>query len=178
MPVPHDPTWTARFEDLAEELRTHGDPRWEIEHIGSTSIPGMPAKPIIDLAVRVSPGDLDRHASSLEAAGWRFGSSIVSHPVMIRVSGDVREAIAHFFPTDEWEAAAQRILRDWLRTHPADAALYSRAKQDAVLRAEGGESYSAAKTAVIQEIMDRARIARGLPPVQVGDKSPTRGETP
>lgn len=51
--VPYDPLWPVRYEEIAQGIRRCGASDWVIEHIGSTSVPGMPAKPIIDLAVRI-----------------------------------------------------------------------------------------------------------------------------
>lgn len=172
MLVAYDPSWPELFTAAAAQLRSHGDPDWVIEHIGSTAIPGMRSKPIIDLAVRVADAaDFETHRSALERSGWRRGSAVRSHPVMLRERDGVRTHIAHFFTAADWDAVNQRILRDWLLEHPADADRYRHAKCDAVAAAaRGTSSYSAAKTPVIQEILDRARTARGLPRVEVSDK--------
>lgn len=172
MLVQYDPQWPAQFEEIAAELRAHGDPSWTIEHIGSTAVPGMRAKPIIDLAVRTDDAeDFERHRPALEEIGWRRGSSVQSHPVMVFEPDGIRTRIAHFFPASDWETVNQRILRDWLRAHPDDADRYVHAKCDAVAAAARGTStYSAAKTPVIQDLVDRARASRGLPPVPVSDK--------
>lgn len=132
----------------------------------------MRAKPIIDLAVRVRDSDdFEDHSAALEAAGWRLGSAVRTHPVMILEADGIRSAIAHFFTAEEWDAVHQRLLRDWLLAHPEDVARYSHAKCDAVAGAARGTStYNAAKTPVIQEIVDRARAAQGLAPVPVHDK--------
>jgi len=172
MLVPYDPSWPAQFEQAAAGMRDSGDPDWVIEHIGSTAIPGMRAKPVIDMAVRVTDAaEFEQHRASLERDGWHLGSAVRSHPVMIRESDGVRTHIAHFFAAADWDAVNQRILRDWLRAHPDDADRYVHAKCDAVAAAaRGTASYNAAKTPVIQEIVDRARTARGLPVVAVSDK--------
>ena len=172
MLVSYDPKWPAEFEILAEEMRSTADPEWVIEHIGSTAVPGMRAKPIIDLAVRVADlDDFETHRSALESSGWRLGSAVRTHPVMIREADGIRVAIAHFFVAGEWETVHQRVLRDWLREHPEDADLYMHAKCDAVAaEARGRSTYNAAKTPVIQQIVDRARSARGLPSGPVSDK--------
>lgn len=172
MLVAYDPSWPEQFAAAAEHLREHGDSDWVIEHIGSTAIPGMRAKPIIDLAVRIADAaDLERHRHALEDAGWRRGSGVRRHPVMLRERDGTRTHIAHFFTAAEWDAVNQRILRDWLIENPADADRYRHAKCDAVAAAaRGTSSYSAAKGPVIQEIVDRARAARGLPRVEVSDK--------
>ncbi|WP_096713592.1 GrpB family protein [Microbacterium sp. SZ1] len=168
----YDPAWPSLFEALADGIRSVADPEWVIEHIGSTAVPGMRAKPVIDLAIRVRDhDDFERHRPALEDAGWVVGSSVTTHPVIVRESDGIRSAIAHFFTAAEWETVNQRILRDWLRENPADAARYAHAKCDAVAAAaRGSSSYNAAKTPVIQELVDAARRARGLPSVPVSDK--------
>lgn len=172
MLVPYDQSWPSQFEQAAAELRECGDPDWTIEHIGSTAIPGMRAKPVIDIAVRVADAvDFESHRASLELAGWRLGSAVRSHPVMILEQDGERTHIAHFFEASGWDAVNQRILRDWLRAHPDDADRYVHAKCDAVAAAARGTStYNAAKTPVVQDIVDRARSAQGLPLVDVADK--------
>lgn len=170
--APYDPSWASRFELIAAELRAHGDPDWVIEHIGSTAIVGMAAKPVIDVAVRVlDEAEFARHRPALERLGWRVGSGVRSHPVMIFTENGARTRIAHFFAAREWDAVNQRILRDWLRAQPADAARYEQVKRDAAHAAEQGRArYNAAKTGIIQEILVRARTARGLPLVDAYDK--------
>lgn len=170
--VPYDPEWPKQFARAAAELRQLGDSDWLIEHIGSTAVPGIMAKPIIDVAVRIrDQEDFDDHRAGLEAGGWRIGSGVRSHRVMVYEPAGVRTRIAHFFPAADWETVNQRILRDWLLGHPADAARYEEAKLAAADAARlGKSSYNIGKTAVIQEIVDRARAERGLPSVSVYDK--------
>ena len=129
----------------------------------------MAAKPIIDLAVRVVDlGDVPRR---LEPIGW---SSVPggprTHLVLVRHDGMRRTHIAHFFTEDQWDACHQRIFRDWLLEHPEDCQSYVDVKREAAAVATGGRDYTARKTAVIQEIVDRARAARGLPPIDAWDK--------
>lgn len=172
MLVPYDPSWPDRFASAAAQLAAIGGPEWVIEHIGSTAIPGMRAKPVIDLAVRVPDlADVDLHRPALDAAGWVRGSGVRSHPVLLRESGGERTHIAHFFAAADWDAVNQRLLRDWLREHPDDAQRYSRTKCAAVAASARGETtYNAAKAPAIQEIVDRARRSRGLPTVDASDK--------
>ena len=172
MLVTYDPTWPQQFEGIAQQMRAVGNDDWTIEHIGSTAVPGMRAKPIIDVAVRIRDrNDFEQHQAGLERAGWTVGSGVRSHPVMVREADGIRTAIAHFFEASDWDAVNQRLLRDWLLVHPEDADRYQHAKCDAVAAAARGRAtYNAAKTPVIQEIVDRARAAQGLPSVPVSDK--------
>lgn len=168
----HDGTWCLLFAEFAAGLRDAGDESWTVEHIGSTAIPGLAAKPIVDLAVRIEDDeDFERHRPALEAAGWSVGSGVRTHRVMLRESEGVRLAIAHFFPAAEWDTVDQRLFRDWLLGHPRDRDRYEAVKREAAEAAAAGVSaYNAAKTGFIQEIVDRARAALELPSVPVGDK--------
>lgn len=172
MLVAYDPSWPEQFHAAAERLRRSGSQGWVIEHIGSTAVPGMRAKPVIDIAVRVDDlDDFERHRPGLERDGWRLGSAVRTHPVMILESDGIRSHIAHFFPSEGWDAVHQRVLRDWLIEHPDDAERYRRAKCAAVVAAaRGTASYNQAKAPIIQEIVDRARAARGWVRVDVSDK--------
>ncbi|MFB7249523.1 GrpB family protein [Microbacterium sp. NPDC056234] len=172
MLVDYDPAWPGLFQEAAVELRRLGDPEWEIEHIGSTAVPGLKAKPIIDVAVRIlDAAALEPHLHRLEGAGWRIGSGVRTHPVLVFEPEGIRTRIAHFFPQEQWEHANQRLLRDWLLTHPDDAATYEITKIAAAQRAADGDGrYNGGKTAIIQQIVDKARASRGLPAVPVYDK--------
>lgn len=170
--VPHDPRWAALFVAAAAQVRRLGRDDWLVEHIGSTAVPGLPAKPIIDLAVRVRDDeDFLEHVHGLERGGWSLGSAVRSHRVMVLERSGRRTHIAHFFAADRWETCNQRIFRDWLLGHPEDAAEYAAVKTAAAVAARAeGTPYNAAKAAVVQTIMDRARADRGLPVIPVSDK--------
>ncbi|MFE7507502.1 GrpB family protein [Promicromonospora sp. NPDC057488] len=167
----YDARWPATFERAASEL-TKVEPSWIVEHIGSTALPGMAAKPIIDLAVRVgSFADVQARFDSLATYGWlRIARGPQSHLVLVKQQGPRRTHIAHFFTTEQWSTCNQRIFRDWLLTHPQDAARYLEVKRAAADHATDGRDYTARKTAVVQEIVDRARAAQGLPLVDVWEK--------
>lgn len=81
-----------------------------------------------------------------------------------------RTHIAHFFPAEQWAECHQRMFRDWLRAHPEDCDRYAAAKRQAAAGARHGGEYTVAKRAVVNEITNRARAARGLPPVDNWDK--------
>jgi GrpB-like predicted nucleotidyltransferase (UPF0157 family) len=170
--VPYDPSWPDHFRAAAESLKQLGNPQWTVEHIGSTAIPGLSAKPIIDLAVRVEDArDFQRHRPALERDGWRTGSSVRAHDVMLRERDGTRTHIAHFFASAVWGEVNQRLFRDWLLAHPTDALRYQDVKRLAVEDAAAGlGAYNAAKTTIVQELVDRARAERGLPSVSVSDK--------
>jgi GrpB-like predicted nucleotidyltransferase (UPF0157 family) len=169
---PYDPSWRDRFAAAAEDLNRFGNPSWVIEHIGSTAVPGLAAKPVIDIAVCVEDDtDFERHRPGLEGRGWRIGSGVRSHRVMRLERAGTRTHIAHFFDSDGWDEVNQRIFRDWLTTHPDDARRYEEVKRRAAAAAApGNSSYSSAKTEIVQEIVDRARAELGLARCSVSDK--------
>ncbi|MFD6443801.1 GrpB family protein [Promicromonospora sp. NPDC060204] len=168
MLVEYDPRWPESFTLAAAEL-SEIEPSWIVEHIGSTAIPGMAAKPAIDLAVRVgSFTEVEDRFESLASLGWlRIARGPKAHRVLVRQEGPRRTDIAHFFTTEQWETCNQRIFRDWLLAHPQDAARYLDVKRTAAEAATSMPDYTARKTAVVQDIVDRARAARGLPLVDV-----------
>ena len=150
MLVPYDPRWPDLFRSAAADIHELGSSAWVIEHIGSTAVPGMTAKPIIDLAVRVEDErDFRRHRPGLERGGWHTGSSVRSHPVMVREVEGTRTHIAHFFERRLWPEVNQRLFRDWLLSHPRDARDYEAVKRSAAdASTDDGVSYNEGKTAV------------------------------
>ena len=134
-------------------------------------MPGLLAKPVIDLAVRI-PADegVEAYDDALAAAGWvDVRSSVTTHEVRMRLDGSVRTHIAHFFAADDWDTAHQRLFVAWLLAHDEDRDRYAALKES--LRAAGtwGRAYTGAKSAFVQDVVDRARAERGLPPVAVTD---------
>lgn len=171
--VEHDPSWASQFAAARDSLVAVLGPDWTVEHIGSTAVPGLLAKPVIDLAVRVPSGaTLTSYDGALAAAGWvEVRSSVTTHDVRMRLDGTIRTHIAHFFGADDWETAHQRLFVAWLLAHDDDRDRYAALK--ASLRAAGtwGRAYTDAKGHFVQEVVDRARAERGLPPVVVTDKA-------
>lgn len=156
--VEPDPAWPARFEQLRGRLAgALGDVARRIEHVGSTSVPGLPAKPIIDVDVHVQDTEAEEaYVPALE----RMGATLVirepwwnGHRMLITPGG---AANVHVFPADAPEPLRHLLFRDWLRTHPADRELYARAKRDlAVSTAESPVDYNLAKNEVIDDIYGR-----------------------
>jgi GrpB-like predicted nucleotidyltransferase (UPF0157 family) len=76
----------------------------------------------------------------------------------------------HVVTTDTWDTRNQRLPRDYLRAHPEDARRYGELKQRLAAEQTGGDEYTKAKTELIQELTDRARADRGLPPAPVWEE--------
>ena len=166
--VPSDPTWPEFYARLAAVLEAELGPAWRIEHIGSTSVSGLLAKPVIDLAVRLPDGErLGDHTDAFRAAGWTEPIDLGSHNCMFLLDGTVRRAIAHVFTPGQWPVAHQRLFAAWLRRHSDDRDAYAQLKQSLYDRDVFGADYTESKTAFVQDIVDRARAEEGLAPISV-----------
>lgn len=155
--VDYDVRWPALFEELAGRIRgALGTVALGVEHIGSTSVPGLAAKPIIDILLTVADvQDEDRYVPGLVDAGLELRVREPGHR-MLRTPQ--RTAHVHVYEPDAPQAQAYRDLRDRLRGHPEDRALYARTKQ-ALARQHWADmnEYADAKSDVIAEILSRAR---------------------
>jgi GrpB-like predicted nucleotidyltransferase (UPF0157 family) len=158
--VQPDASWPAVFEELARRIREAlGDRVLELEHVGSTSVAELPAKPIIDIDLTViDSSDEPAYVPALERVGfvltirerhWHEHRCLVSA---------APSANLHVWSADSPEAIRHRMFRDWLRDHPDDRARYAAAKWAASEAANAaGEdmmSYNLRKQPVIREILD------------------------
>ena len=166
--VESDPAWSAQFERFAARIGDAlGDRALGIEHVGSTSVPGLPAKPVIDIDVTVAdPRDESTYVPDLEVAGFRLRVREPGwHEHRLFVVDDPR-ANVHVFGPDSPELVRHRLLRDWLIAHPDDRDLYAAAKRDAAVASNhAGEdviAYNQRKQPVIRELLDRTFRAHGL----------------
>ncbi len=175
--VDPDPAWRAAYEQLVRRIRDAL--RWralQLEHVGSTAVPGLPAKPIIDVDLTVAdPHDEASYVPALEAVGFRLR---VREPCWYghrALRADDPACNLHVFGPDSPELVKHRIFRDWLRGNPDDRELYARTKREAAAAANAaGEhvmEYNARKERVVREIYDRAFLATGL---RLGDARRSR----
>ena len=168
--VAYDEAWPALAAEAIAEVRSalDGIPL-EIEHIGSTAVPGLAAKPIIDLMVAVPALDaVAGRADRLARAGFTAeDNGMPGRLFFVRDNGGRRTHHLHVVTADSWPTRNQRILRDHLREHPGDVRRYAELKWRLAGGGMTGDEYTRAKTDLIQELTDRARAARGLPPVPV-----------
>jgi GrpB-like predicted nucleotidyltransferase (UPF0157 family) len=150
----------------------------EIEHIGSTAVPGLAAKPIIDLMAAVEDlGVVGRREESLRGLGYRrHVNGMVDRSLYVRAEKGVRTHLLHVVTLESWPTRNQRILRDYLCAHPQDAKRYADLKRDLAAAGVAPGDYARAKTELVQELTDRARAERGLPPVPVWEKTGPRSQ--
>ncbi len=164
--MPYDVGWTQRYVETSTRLREMLGPGWLTEHVGSTSVPGLLAKPVIDLALRIPEGTrLPETGAAFLQTGWTEPRALGDHSAAFLLAGSVREAIAHLFTSEQWPVAHVRLFADWLRTHEEDRARYAALKGGLVAEGTWGEDYTDAKGTFVLEIVNRARAARALQPV-------------
>jgi GrpB-like predicted nucleotidyltransferase (UPF0157 family) len=155
----YDPEWPRLFAREADRIRAVlGDTVRRIEHVGSTSVPGLPAKPIIDIVLLVpDSADEPSYATALEAAGYVLTirePNWLEHRVF---KGPDTNINLHVYTVGEPEADKMVRFRDWLRANDADRDRYADVKRELAQRTwRHVQHYANAKTAVVQEIMGRA----------------------
>ena len=170
-----DPRWPQRYRELEEQLTAVlGDRLLAVQHIGSTSVPGLPAKPIIDIDVAVAdPVDEAAYVPALESIGlvhWLTEPGWHEHR-LFKMLGEPRVHV-HVFGPDCPELVRHRMFRDWLIDHPDDRGRYAAAKRSALARVGDtgqehgalgfGMRYNQVKQPVVREIYERMFAAAGL----------------
>jgi GrpB-like predicted nucleotidyltransferase (UPF0157 family) len=156
-----DPRWPEIFQNEAERIRSALGPRaLHIEHVGSTSVPDLPAKPIVDIVLVVADS-----ADEMGYAGhWRepLINYVLANPNSYQYrmfKGPQNRVNLHVFSEGCPEVDRMLAFRNWLRANQSDRELYARTKR--ALAQQGwrhAQNYADAKTAVIEEIMTRAEL--------------------
>ena len=155
----YDPSWPALFEREAARIRSVlGDRVRLLEHVGSTSVPRLPAKPIIDI-VLVLPDSSDEAAyiPPMEAAGYVLR---IREPEWFEhrlFKGPDTNTNVHVFTDGSPEIARMLAFRDWLQSHEDDRLLYERTKRELAARDwKYVQHYADAKSEVVEAIIERA----------------------
>lgn len=157
--VDYDPAWPGLYEREAEKIRAAlGNRVVGLEHTGSTSVPGLAAKPIIDIVLTVADSaDEDAYVPALETAGYELTIRERDWHEHRLLKGSTPEVNLHVFSDDCPEIARMTAFRDHLRTNQADRELYERTKRDLARQTwTYTQDYADAKTAVVEEIITRA----------------------
>ena len=162
--VDYDPHWPELYRREAERIRAALGPRVrQLEHAGSTAVPELAAKPVIDILLAVDrSADEEAYLPALTRAGYTLR---VREPGWFEhrlCKGPDTDVNLHVFSFGCREIARVLQFRDWLRAHPADRDLYARSKLALAQREwESVDDYARAKGAVIMEILGRAQKACG-----------------
>jgi GrpB-like predicted nucleotidyltransferase (UPF0157 family) len=162
--VDYDPEWPRLYEREAERIRAAlGDRALLVEHVGSTSVPGLAAKPLIDvLLVVADSADESAYVPVLETAGYVLRIREPDWYEHRMFKGPDTDVNLHVFSQGCAESDRMLQFRDWLRVNVDDRRLYERTKRELAQRTwKHVQNYADAKTAVVREIM--ARAERGLP---------------
>jgi GrpB-like predicted nucleotidyltransferase (UPF0157 family) len=153
---PYDAGWVTRFDDVRRRLAASlGPTARRIEHVGSTAVPGVASKPVID--VQVSVADLDDEASyapAIAALGFPLRLRDGEHRFFREPAGVPRTTHIHVCAVgSRWERV-HLLFRDYLRAHPARAAAYGELKSALAERYRDDRvSYTEAKGPFIDETL-------------------------
>jgi GrpB-like predicted nucleotidyltransferase (UPF0157 family) len=161
--VPYDPMWPARFRAEALRLRSLlGDNAVAFHHIGSTAIPEIMAKPIIDLLVEVRDlGEVDALDEKMKRHGYlpkgEFG--IPGRRYFRKGTEAHHTHHVHIFQTGDPHIERQILFRDYLRAHPDEAQAYSQLKESLAIKfQEDPEGYMDGKDDFIKKIEEKAKL--------------------
>jgi GrpB-like predicted nucleotidyltransferase (UPF0157 family) len=160
--VDHDPSWAALFEEERARLAAAFDGRAAgIEHIGSTSVPGLCAKPIVDILVGLR--ELSLSSAEIEAMqrlGYEYLGEFGLPGRLYFRKGEPRTHHVHVvtYGGDHWERHI--AFRDTLRSNPEERRRYDELKRRLAAEGHPREAYTEMKTPFIREVEARAR-ARG-----------------
>jgi GrpB-like predicted nucleotidyltransferase (UPF0157 family) len=158
----YDVEWPRLFEREAARIRSALGPKaLQVEHVGSTSVPGLAAKPIVDIDLVVADSsDEDAYVPELEAVGYVLR---IREPDWFEhrlFKGPDTSVNVHTFSGGCTEVERMVSFRDWLRTHKDDRELYLRTKRELATREwKYVQNYADAKSAVVEEILARALSA-------------------
>ncbi|WP_205650318.1 GrpB family protein [Actinoplanes solisilvae] len=161
----YDPAWpNLAAEALDEVFAALGDAITAAEHVGSTAVPGLPAKPIVDLmAAAPSLEAVREREAGLLKAGYEYVDARMPGRLLYHRPG----YHLHVVTAGSWDTRNQRILRDHLRSNVDDREAYAALKRSLAAEVDDRDAYTQGKTALIQRMVDDARARLGLPSVDV-----------
>ncbi|QKG93999.1 GrpB family protein [Halorubrum salinarum] len=154
-----DPQWDDRYESARDRVEAASDDRLlDVFHVGSTAIPGVPGKPVLDVMPIYADGDGMRAAAEgLAAAGFEREHDAEDTVVAVRRESNAVVAVRmHTVEADQWRPML--LFREYLTDHPRARAEYARVKRDAAAE-HGGDmaAYTEAKFEVVRSLTQAAR---------------------
>jgi GrpB-like predicted nucleotidyltransferase (UPF0157 family) len=158
----YDPSWPQRFRREEAKIRTAlGETAVAVEHIGSTAVPGLAAKPIVDILLVVEDsGEEASYLPAMEQAGYvlRVREPDADEHRMFRTPE--KDVHVHVYSEGSVEIGRYLVLRDHLRENEGDRELYARTKRELASRDwPSMDHYADAKTGVVEGILARAAIS-------------------
>ena len=159
--IDYDPSWPVLFEDIAERIQAAfaNGLLVRIEHAGSTSVPGLPAKPVIDIDVVIpSRADLPDAISRLAALGYAHQGDLgITSRESFRQPEDTPRHNLYVCAEDSPELHRHLAFRDYLRTHPDDARRYAELKRELAARHVSDiDGYVNGKADFIKSVLQKA----------------------
>ncbi|HEY1752739.1 MAG TPA: GrpB family protein [Caulobacteraceae bacterium] len=164
--APYDPSWPAQYQAEVAKIRAAlGARAIVLEHVGSTSLPGMAAKPIIDIVLGVADStDEAAYVPALTAQGYRLHLREPDWHEHRLMKGADPVVNLHVFTAGDHEIERMVVFRDRCRGHPEDLALYLAAKRELAARTwRYVQHYANAKAEVVEAIIARALAERPSP---------------
>jgi len=159
--IPYDPNWPVRFERESALLKViFSETETIVEHVGSTAVPGLGAKPVIDIMVGVSElSEVERRIPELEAQGYeyvpKYETQLPERRYFRKPRLGSRAFHVHCVVRGSQFWVRHIAFRDYLRVHPESAAAYFELKQ-ALASACTKEAYTEAKSPFVERILHRA----------------------
>ncbi|HXZ71047.1 MAG TPA: GrpB family protein [Streptosporangiaceae bacterium] len=159
--VAYDPSWPDRYQRWRDRLTGQlADTAPRMEHVGSTAVPGLPAKPVID--VQISVADLEdesRYVAQIEQAGVQLRSRDALHRFFRPFAGPPRDVHVHVCQAESGWEREHLLFRDYLRRHSDARDSYARVKEEAAqVWSDDRIAYTEAKTGVILDLLDAAEV--------------------
>jgi len=157
--VPYDPSWPVIFQRWRESLtRVLGEVAERVEHVGSTAVRGLDAKPIVDIQVSVrDPQREELYVPALEGLGLRLRSRDAEHRFLRPAAGHPRDVHVHVCAAGSAWEREHLLFRDYLRAHPQARDDYAALKRAAARTWRDDRiGYTEAKTALILDVLDAA----------------------
>lgn len=141
--LPYDPRWVHRFTKYVSRIRSVFEGTVRIEHIGSTSVPGLAGKPCVDVLVIVHDLKIvEDRIDAMERAGFAYaGPFVMKDSLLFReMEGNTVLANIHCFPAGHTHIEGMIALREYLRTHPDEVRAYAKCKR--LLYAQHAREYA------------------------------------
>ncbi len=155
--VPYDPCWPALFDaEKRRILSLLSSLEVTVEHVGSTAVPGLDGKPVIDILLGVRMADLtDAHLDALRELGYGYARARRGGLCLSR--GRPRSHFIHVVEMGGWEWQEKILFRDYLRSNPAVASRYALLKTGLVRGGSDRAAYALGNQGLIEEILAAAR---------------------
>lgn len=161
--APYDPTWPSLFARLKQRIHEAlGEDLLLLEHVGSTAVPGLSAKPIIDMALAVADSsDEGSYVPPLEEQGFTLRIREPDWYGHRMLKSREPKGNLHVFSDGCEEIERMVLFRDWLRAHAEDRLRYEETKRELADRTwKYTQNYADAKSKVVEQILARARRGR------------------